>query len=108
MIFNLRLKIMCLGVSYKKKYEEKKNSFLRPSSHWRKEPDPELDVDPQVRGADPDPHQNVTDPQTLPTSFFSINYFSTWYWHELGMDSQLWVRTSIIAGKCGTGSDTYQ
>ncbi len=35
----------------------KKNFFLHPSSHWRKE------SDPLVRGADPDPHKNVTDPQ---------------------------------------------
>ncbi len=27
------------------------------------ESDPELDPDPLVRGTDPDPHQNVTDPQ---------------------------------------------
>ncbi len=40
--------------------------------HWRKYQDPEPDTesdpdnpnpDPLVRGADPDPHQNVTDPQ---------------------------------------------
>ncbi len=40
---------------------------MHPYSHWRKESDPEVnpDLDPLVRGADadPDPHQNVTDPQ---------------------------------------------
>ncbi len=41
------------------------NFFLHPLSHWRKESDPELDQesDPLVTGTDPDPHQNVTDPQ---------------------------------------------
>jgi hypothetical protein len=29
----------------------------------KKESDPKLDPDPLVRGTDPDPHQNVTDPQ---------------------------------------------
>ncbi len=45
---------MCLRVSYKKKIWEKSFFFLHPLSQWRKESDPELD---------PDPHQNVTDPQ---------------------------------------------
>ncbi len=43
----LRLKIMYLRVSYKKK-----NIFLHPWSHWRKESDPELDPNPLVRGTD--------------------------------------------------------
>jgi len=48
---------MCLRVSYRKKYE-----LL---SHNRKESDPELDLerDQLVRGADPGPDQNFTDPQ---------------------------------------------
>jgi hypothetical protein len=29
----------------------------------KKEPDPELDLDSLGRGADPDPYQNVMDPQ---------------------------------------------
>jgi hypothetical protein len=62
--------------------------FLYPQSHWRKESDPELDPDPLVSvgdpdpqdlhvygppgsgsisqsygSGDPDPHQNVADPQ---------------------------------------------
>jgi hypothetical protein len=49
----LRLKIMCLRVSYKKKIKLKVTV--------RKESDPEVDLDPLVRGTDP--HQNVTDPQ---------------------------------------------
>ncbi len=41
----------------KKKYEKK---VLHPKSHWRKKSDP----DSLARGTDPDPHQNVTDPNT--------------------------------------------
>jgi hypothetical protein len=48
-----------------------KKFFLHPLSHWRKKSDPELDPYPLVRGTDPDPHQNVTDPQ---------HYI---YWHSL-------------------------
>jgi hypothetical protein len=40
---------MCLWVSYKNKI----------GGRDKLDPDP----DPLVRGADPDPHQNVTDPQ---------------------------------------------
>ncbi len=47
----LRLKIMCLLVSYMKKNMKKKNYFLHPQSHWRKELDP--DPDPLVKSADP-------------------------------------------------------
>jgi len=36
---------------------------LHPLSYWRKESDPELEPDPFVRGADPGPHQKVTDHQ---------------------------------------------
>ncbi len=36
---------MCLWVSYK----EKIWFFLHPYSHWRKESDPELDSDPEIR-----------------------------------------------------------
>ncbi len=36
---------------------------MLPQSHRRKESDPELDSDPLVRCTDPDPHQNVMDPQ---------------------------------------------
>ncbi len=66
------LKIICLRVSCKKKKnnyfcslkvteERKKRKELDPELV----PDPELDLDPDplVIGADPDPHQNVTDPQ---------------------------------------------
>jgi hypothetical protein len=38
-------------------FTRKSDIFWYPSSHWRKESDP----DPLVRGADP--HQNITDPQ---------------------------------------------
>ncbi len=44
---NLRLKIMCLRVSFKEKIMEK-HIFLHPLSHWRKESDP----DTLVRGTD--------------------------------------------------------
>ncbi len=63
----LRLKIMCLQVSYMKKIW--KNNYFASLNHWRKESapesDPEPDPDPLVGGTDPnpDPHQNITDPQ---------------------------------------------
>jgi hypothetical protein len=39
-------------------------SGLDPESDPELDPNQELDPDPLVRGADPDPHQNVTDPNT--------------------------------------------
>jgi hypothetical protein len=39
--------------------------------HWRKYQDPEPDPDPLVKGRDPDPYQNVMDPQH-------------WFPHKLG------------------------
>jgi hypothetical protein len=39
---------MCLWVSYNKKY----NLFFHSQSHCRKESDPELDLDPEVRGTE--------------------------------------------------------
>ncbi len=55
---------MCLwAASYKKKIWKK--YFFASLKFWRKESDPELDpdLDALVRGTDPDPHQNVRDPQ---------------------------------------------
>jgi hypothetical protein len=45
---------MCLRLSYKKKM-----NFFCILKAAELDPDP----DPLVRGVDPDPHQNVTDPQ---------------------------------------------
>jgi hypothetical protein len=60
------LKTMCLRASYKKKI------CLHPKNQWRKESDPKLDPnpDPLVRGTDPAPHQNVTDPQHCSQDYF--------------------------------------
>jgi hypothetical protein len=57
--------MMCLRSSYKKIYEEKKYFFFASLQSMKKGVGPELDPDPDplVRGTDPDPHQNVTDPQ---------------------------------------------
>ncbi len=49
-----------LWVSYKKK-NMKKNFFLHPLSHLRKESNPELDPDPEL-DLNPDPLARGTDP----------------------------------------------
>jgi hypothetical protein len=72
----LRLKIMCLWVSSKKKYEK---NFFAALQSLRKKSDPGLDPDLFVRGADPDPHQNVTDPQHFRDSIQSAVWAGTRY-----------------------------
>jgi hypothetical protein len=72
----LRLKIMCLQVSYKKKYEEK-NTFIcilevteersRIRSWIRIR-----SVSQRYRSADPEPHQNVTNPQHCRKYFYTF------------------------------------
>jgi hypothetical protein len=42
---------------------QKINFFAALKSLKKKKPDPELDPDPLVRGADPAPYQNFMDPQ---------------------------------------------
>jgi hypothetical protein len=57
---------MWLRVCYKKKIWAKNKFFASLKSLKRgvgSGVDPESDPDPFVRGADPDPHRNVTDPQ---------------------------------------------
>jgi hypothetical protein len=53
---------MCLRVSYKKKNMKFCFSYLKSLKNGVG-PELYLDLDPLVRGANPDPHQNVTDPQ---------------------------------------------
>jgi hypothetical protein len=53
----------------------KKNIFCwRLEGHWRKEQDPDPDPDPVVRSADldPDPYQDVTDPEHWSPQFSFI------------------------------------
>ncbi len=49
---------------------------FRLDGHWRKwqdpEPDPDPNPDPLARGADPDPYQNVTDPQHCPILVWAV------------------------------------
>jgi hypothetical protein len=60
-----------------------KKFFLHPLSQWRKE----SDLDPLVRGTDPDPHQNVTDPQH-------------WYNHTSLFWSTKSALQKILSGPC--------
>jgi hypothetical protein len=53
---------MCLRVSYKETLCKILIFFAALKSLKKKEPDPELDPDPLVRGADPDQYQNIMDP----------------------------------------------
>jgi hypothetical protein len=87
------MKIICLRVSFKKKYE-KKNCFaslksLKKGVKSGVDPDPELDPDleldsdpdPLIRGVGPDldpvPHQNVTDFQLVFGDSLILLRFST-------------------------------
>ncbi len=64
---------MCLRVSY-----EKHVIFLHPKSHWRKESESGArSVSQRYGSADPDPHQNVTDPQHWLLHFKSFLLRST-------------------------------
>jgi hypothetical protein len=45
------------------KLKNLKQIFFASLKSLKKESDPEPDPDPFVRGTDPDPHQNVADPQ---------------------------------------------
>ncbi len=72
-----RLKIMCLWLIYKKKI-----FFLHPQSHWRKK------SDQRYGSPDPDPHQQVTDPQHCHcqrefSHFLQPGYSSTKYSRDL-------------------------
>ncbi len=69
----LRMKIMCLRVSYEIKYE--KNNFFAYLKSLKKGFDPEFDPDPDTfRSADLDPHLNVTYSQHWLQDFSSFSW----------------------------------